>query len=160
MNGYLIRPATGADLDAVAAFEVDIARVSFGDDAITDAGPERGIELFHGYTYSAHPVACAAGLAMIDIFAKERLIERAAAMGPYFADAVHALSDLRSVSDIRSFGMLAAVGDGNPTPVLMRVGGPTDRSGCIWSPAIPGAACDVGMVPDVDSADAVDANAA
>jgi beta-alanine--pyruvate transaminase len=78
-------------------------------DAITDAGPERGIEFFHGYTYSAHPAACAAGLAMIDIFAKERLIEKAAAMSPYFADAVHSLSDLRSVVDIRSFGMLAAV---------------------------------------------------
>ncbi|TMH78496.1 MAG: aminotransferase class III-fold pyridoxal phosphate-dependent enzyme, partial [Betaproteobacteria bacterium] len=78
-------------------------------DAITDAGPERGIEFFHGYTYSAHPAACAAGLAMIDIFAKERLIERARAMSPYFADAVHSLSDLPCVVDIRSFGMLAAV---------------------------------------------------
>jgi beta-alanine--pyruvate transaminase len=78
-------------------------------DAITDAGPERGIEFFHGYTYSAHPVACAAGLAMLDIFAKDRLIERAHQMSAYFADAVHALSDLACVADIRSYGMLAAV---------------------------------------------------
>ncbi|HEX4585083.1 MAG TPA: aminotransferase class III-fold pyridoxal phosphate-dependent enzyme [Burkholderiaceae bacterium] len=78
-------------------------------DAITDAGPERGIEFFHGYTYSAHPAACAAGLAMIEIFAKERLIERARVMSPYFADAVHSLSDLSCVADIRSYGMLAAV---------------------------------------------------
>jgi beta-alanine--pyruvate transaminase len=78
-------------------------------DAITDAGPERGIEFFHGYTYSAHPVVCAAALAMIDIFAKERLIERARTMSPYFIDAVHSLSDLACVNDIRSIGMLAAV---------------------------------------------------
>jgi beta-alanine--pyruvate transaminase len=78
-------------------------------DAITDAGPERGIEFFHGYTYSAHPVACAAALAMIDIFAKERLIERARSMSPYFIDAVHSLADLPCVYDIRSIGMLAAV---------------------------------------------------
>jgi beta-alanine--pyruvate transaminase len=78
-------------------------------DAITDAGPERGIEFFHGYTYSAHPVACAAGLAMIDIFAKERLVDRARAMSPYFIDAVHSLSDLSCVADIRSYGMLGAV---------------------------------------------------
>ncbi|HUD24239.1 MAG TPA: aspartate aminotransferase family protein [Burkholderiaceae bacterium] len=78
-------------------------------DAIVDAGPERGIEFFHGYTYSAHPVACAAALAMIDIFARERLIERARTMSPYFIDAVHSLSDLACVQDIRSIGMLAAV---------------------------------------------------
>jgi len=78
-------------------------------DAITDAGPERGIEFFHGYTYSAHPVACAAALAMIDILANEHLIERARAMSPYFIDAVHSLADLPCVVDIRSFGMLAAV---------------------------------------------------
>jgi len=85
-----------------------VARQSIYD-AITEAGPERGIEFFHGYTYSAHPAACAAGLAMLDIFAKEHLIDRARQMSPYFTDAVHALSDLPCVSDIRSVGMLAAV---------------------------------------------------
>jgi beta-alanine--pyruvate transaminase len=78
-------------------------------DAITEAGPERGIEFFHGYTYSAHPAACAAALATIEIFAREGLIERARAMSPYFTDAIHALSDLPCVYDIRSVGMLAAV---------------------------------------------------
>ncbi|MEZ5730299.1 MAG: aminotransferase class III-fold pyridoxal phosphate-dependent enzyme [Burkholderiaceae bacterium] len=58
-------------------------------DAITNAGPERGVEFFHGYTYSAHPAACAAGLAMMDIFEKDRLFERAAELSPYFIDAVH-----------------------------------------------------------------------
>jgi beta-alanine--pyruvate transaminase len=78
-------------------------------DAITEAGPERGIEFFHGYTYSAHPAACAAALATLDIFAKEGLIERARSMSAYFADTIHALADLPCVHDIRSFGMLAAV---------------------------------------------------
>jgi len=78
-------------------------------DAITEAGPERGIEFFHGYTYSAHPVACAAALAMLGIFDKERLIDRARTMSPYFIDAVHALADLPCVADIRSVGLLAAV---------------------------------------------------
>jgi len=78
-------------------------------DAITNAGPERGVEFFHGYTYSAHPAACAAGLAMMDIFAKERLIDRARDMSPYFADAIHALQDLPIVTDIRSIGMMAAI---------------------------------------------------
>jgi len=78
-------------------------------DAITNAGPERGIEFFHGYTYSAHPVACAAALATIDIFAREGLVEQARKMSPYFIDAVHTLSDLPCVADIRSVGVLAAV---------------------------------------------------
>jgi beta-alanine--pyruvate transaminase len=78
-------------------------------DTITQAGPAKGIEFFHGYTYSAHPAACAAGLAMMDIFANERLIERAAAMAPGFADAIHALRDCPVVTDVRSIGMMAAV---------------------------------------------------
>ena len=78
-------------------------------DAITNAGPERGIEFFHGYTYSAHPVACAAALATIDIFTREGLVERARKMSPYFIDAVHTLSDLPCVADVRSVGLLAAV---------------------------------------------------
>lgn len=78
-------------------------------DTITDAGPERGIEFFHGYTYSAHPAACAAGIAMMDIFKKDRLIDRARDMSPYFADAMHSLRDLKVVADIRSVGMMAAI---------------------------------------------------
>jgi beta-alanine--pyruvate transaminase len=86
-------------------------------DAITEAGPERGVEFFHGYTYSAHPAACAAGLAMMDIFRDERLIERSAAMSPYFLDAMFALRDLPVVTDIRGYGMMAAIDvalDGTP----------------------------------------------
>jgi beta-alanine--pyruvate transaminase len=78
-------------------------------DAITDAGPKTGIEFFHGYTYSAHPASCAAGLAMMDIFRDEKLIERAAEMSPYFLDAMHSLKDAPGVVDIRSIGMMAGV---------------------------------------------------
>ena len=78
-------------------------------DTITDGGPAKGIEFFHGYTYSAHPAACAAGLAMMDIFQNEDLIGRAAGMAPYFEDAMHSLRDLSCVVDIRNIGMMAAV---------------------------------------------------
>src|SRR5690606_20360765 len=78
-------------------------------DALTNAGPERGAEFFHGCTYSAHPASCAAGRAMMDIFAKDRLIDRARDMSPYFADAIHALQDLPTVTDIRPIGRLAAI---------------------------------------------------
>ena len=86
-------------------------------DTITQAGPAKGVEFFHGYTYSAHPASCAAGLAMMDIFAKDRLIERAAAMSPKFIDAVHSLQDCPIVTDIRTIGFMAAVDvavDGTP----------------------------------------------
>jgi beta-alanine--pyruvate transaminase len=78
-------------------------------DAITEAGPKQGIEFFHGYTYSAHPASCAAGLAMMDIFRDEKLIERAAELSPYFIDGIHSLADAPGVVDIRSYGMMAAV---------------------------------------------------
>jgi len=86
-------------------------------DTITNAGPAKGIEFFHGYTYSAHPACVAAGLAMMKIFREERLIDRAAQMSPYFIDAVFSLSDLPVVVDIRAIGMMAAVElavDGTP----------------------------------------------
>ncbi len=78
-------------------------------DTITNAGPAMGIEFFHGYTYSAHPAACAAGLAMMEIFRKDKLIARAGAMAPYFEHAMHSLRDIPSVVDIRNIGMMAAV---------------------------------------------------
>ncbi len=78
-------------------------------DAITDAGPARGVEFFHGYTYSAHPAACAAGLAMMDLFDGERLIERAREMSPYFLDGIYSLRDCPGLADIRGVGMMAAI---------------------------------------------------
>jgi beta-alanine--pyruvate transaminase len=72
-------------------------------------GPEHMIELFHGYTYSGHPVACAAGLATLDIYAKEGLFERAAAMAGPWEEAVHSLKGLPHVINIRNLGLVAGV---------------------------------------------------
>ena len=76
-------------------------------DTVVDAAPEGAVELFHGYTYSGHPAACAAGLATLGIYEKEKLFERGAALSPYFLDAMFALEDLPSITDIRGYGMLA-----------------------------------------------------
>ncbi len=72
-------------------------------------GPESQIELFHGYTYSAHPVACAAGIATLDIYKNEGLLTRAATMAEYWRDSLHALRDLPNVIDIRNCGLMGAV---------------------------------------------------
>jgi beta-alanine--pyruvate transaminase len=71
-------------------------------------GPE-GIELFHGYTYSGHPVACAAGLATLDIYAQEGLLTRAAALSEDWTSAFHDLRDRRNVIDIRTLGLIAGI---------------------------------------------------
>jgi beta-alanine--pyruvate transaminase len=72
-------------------------------------GPEHAIELFHGYTYSAHPLACAAGLATLDVYRDERLFERALALEPTFADAAMSLRGLPNVLDIRTVGLVAGI---------------------------------------------------
>jgi beta-alanine--pyruvate transaminase len=72
-------------------------------------GPENGIELFHGYTYSAHPAACAAGLAVQDIYEREGLLTRAAKMAKMFEEAVHSLRGLPRVIDIRNLGLVAGI---------------------------------------------------
>jgi len=72
-------------------------------------GPEHVIELFHGYTYSAHPLACAAGLATLDLYRDEKLFERARKLEPHFADAAMALKDLPGVLDIRTVGLTAGI---------------------------------------------------
>ncbi|WP_165435330.1 aspartate aminotransferase family protein [Bradyrhizobium sp. Leo121] len=72
-------------------------------------GPESQIELFHGYTYSAHPVACAAGLATLDIYKDEGLLTRGASLAEYWRDALHQLKGLPNVIDIRNVGLMGAV---------------------------------------------------
>ena len=68
-------------------------------------GPD-GIELFHGYTYSAHPVACAAGLATLDIYQREGLLTRAKSLAGKWEDAAHALQGLPHVIDVRNYGLI------------------------------------------------------
>ena len=72
-------------------------------------GPDHAIEFFHGYTYSGHPAAAAAGLATLDLYAKEKLFERAAKLEPVWADAVMSLKGLPNVLDIRQMGLTAAI---------------------------------------------------
>jgi beta-alanine--pyruvate transaminase len=72
-------------------------------------GPEHVVELFHGYTYSAHPLACAAGLATLDLYRDERLFERARALEPLWADAAMGLKGLPNVLDIRCVGLTAGI---------------------------------------------------
>ena len=72
-------------------------------------GPPGMIELFHGYTYSAHPLACAAALATLELYENERLFDRAAELAPYWEDAVHSLKDGKNVIDIRNIGLVAGI---------------------------------------------------
>ncbi len=85
-------------------------------------GADAPIELFHGYTYSGHPLACAAGLATLEIYQGEGLFERALAIEPYWRAAVHALRDARHVIDIRDFGLIAGI------ELAPRPGAPTARA--------------------------------
>jgi beta-alanine--pyruvate transaminase len=84
----------------------------FAQQKIHDAfmtGPEHLIEFFHGYTYSAHPLACAAGLATLDTYAEGELLTRAALMQDEFAKALHSLRDEPNVIDVRNIGLVGGV---------------------------------------------------
>lgn len=72
-------------------------------------GPDAAIELFHGYTYSGHPAACAAGLAALDIYEKECLLTRAASLEATWHDAIHSLKGLSNVVDIRTIGLIGGI---------------------------------------------------
>jgi beta-alanine--pyruvate transaminase len=72
-------------------------------------GPEHLIEFPHGYTYSSHPLACAAGLATLETYADESLLTRAAQLQGYFAEQLHSLRGLPNVIDIRNFGLVGGV---------------------------------------------------
>ena len=78
-------------------------------DTVVDSSNPGAIEFFHGYTYSGHPAACAAGIASLDIYKEEDLFARASELSHYFIDAIHSLSDHPLVKDIRTVGMMAGV---------------------------------------------------
>jgi beta-alanine--pyruvate transaminase len=78
-------------------------------DAVVNQAAAPGIEFFHGYTYSGHPLAAAAGLATLDVYEGEGLFQRATEMAPYWEEAVHSLRGLPHVIDIRNLGMVAAI---------------------------------------------------
>ena len=85
-------------------------------------GPEHLIEFFHGYTYSAHPLACAAGLATLETYADEGLLTRATELQGYFAEALHSLKGAPHVIDIRNIGLVGGI------ELAPRAGAPTQRA--------------------------------
>jgi beta-alanine--pyruvate transaminase len=78
-------------------------------DTLMEAAPEGAVEFFHGYTYSGHPAACAAGIATMGIFEREGLFARAAKLAPAFLDAVFSLADVPVITDIRGYGLMAGI---------------------------------------------------
>lgn len=78
-------------------------------DTIINAAPNNQIEFFHGYTYSGHPLACAAALAALDIYQNEKLLTRASELSAYWENAVHSLKGLPHVKDCRNLGLVAGI---------------------------------------------------
>jgi beta-alanine--pyruvate transaminase len=85
-------------------------------------GPDYAIELPHGYTYSGHPLACAAGLATLEVYPDEDLFQRAAELASYWESAVHSLKGLPHVIDLRNLGLLAGI------ELESRLGRPSERA--------------------------------
>ncbi len=97
----------------------------FARDGIYDAfmnAPENTIELFHGYTYSGHPIAAAAAIATLDVYRDQQLFERAAEMAPYFENALHSLKGTKHVIDVRNLGLVGGI------ELEPRAGKPTARA--------------------------------
>ncbi|MDA7839896.1 aspartate aminotransferase family protein [Luminiphilus sp.] len=87
-----------------------IARAGIYDTFMAHGGPDYALEFAHGYTYSAHPVACAAGLAALDVLTREALPQRVAKEAPFFEALLHdALADKPYVSDVRNYGFAGAI---------------------------------------------------
>jgi len=84
-----------------------IAKKDIYDTFMAQGGPDYMLEFAHGYTYSAHPVACAAGIAALDVLVKENMVERVAKLAPHFEQAVHSLKGVKHVADIRNYGLAA-----------------------------------------------------
>ena len=86
-----------------------VAKKEIYDTFMHAGGPEYMLEFPHGYTYSAHPVACAVGLAALDILVRENMVQRARELAPHFENAVHSLKGSKHVVDIRNFGLAAGI---------------------------------------------------
>jgi len=79
------------------------------DTFMAQGGPDYMLEFAHGYTYSAHPVACAVGLATLDILVRENMVDKVKALSPYFENAVHSLKGAKHITDIRNYGLAAGI---------------------------------------------------
>ncbi len=102
----IITMAKGLTNAAVPMGAVAVARAIH--DTVVNGGPD-GIELFHGYTYSGHPLAAAAGIATLDLYASEAIWDHAASLHDYWEDAVHSLKGKRHIIDIRTMGIVAGI---------------------------------------------------
>ena len=102
----IITMAKGLTNAAVPMGAVAVSRTIH--DGVVEGGPD-GIELFHGYTYSGHPLAAAAGLATLDLYKSEGIWEHAASLHGYWQDAMHSLTGKRHIVDIRNMGLVAAI---------------------------------------------------
>ncbi len=102
----LVTTAKGLTNGAIPMGAVFAARKVY-DGLMT--GPENAIELFHGYTYSGHPVAAAAGLATLEVYAEEGLLTRGAELANHWQEALHSLKGLTNVIDIRNLGLVGAI---------------------------------------------------
>lgn len=94
-------------------------------------GPEHAIELFHGYTYSGHPVAAAAGLAALDIYPEEGIFEQAKGLEGRFADALHSFAGHKHVIDVRNFGLMGGI-ELAPRPGSPGLRGMETHKSCFW----------------------------
>jgi len=86
-----------------------ISKQEIYDTYMENGGPDYMLELPHGYTYSAHPIACAAGLATLDVLTKENFPARAKSIAPYFEQALHSLKGITHITDIRNYGLAGAL---------------------------------------------------
>jgi beta-alanine--pyruvate transaminase len=86
-----------------------LAKKEIYDTFMATGGPEYMLEFAHGYTYSAHPVPCAAALAALDILVKENMPERVKTLAPYFENAIHGLKGVKHITDIRNYGLAAGL---------------------------------------------------
>ncbi|MBF7141949.1 MULTISPECIES: aspartate aminotransferase family protein [Pseudomonas] len=86
-----------------------IARSEIYHTFMAQPTPDYAVEFPHGYTYSAHPVACAAGIAALDLLLKENLVQSAAALAPHFEAAIHGVKGAQHIVDIRNFGLAGAI---------------------------------------------------
>ena len=110
-NRFDVRPDMITMAKGLTSAMIPMSAVAF-DNSIYDQlmeGPEAMIELFHGYTYSGHPVACAAGIATLDVYEEEGLFDNAKEMEPHFEEAIHSLKGLNQVIDIRNIGLMGAI---------------------------------------------------
>ncbi|OGT53369.1 MAG: omega amino acid--pyruvate aminotransferase [Gammaproteobacteria bacterium RIFCSPHIGHO2_12_FULL_42_13] len=103
----LMTLAKGLTNGAAPAGAVAVSRKIYN--TFMEKAPEGGIELFHGYTYSGHPLAMAAGLATLEVYREQDVFGRAKALAPYWEEAAHSLRGLPGIVDIRNLGLVAGI---------------------------------------------------